>query len=152
MKTTNINTPTAVNYQVQQAIEQIVATVPKGTDLGLCDVISAMFSGYFVESGGGIMPAVDQYLRAFINDDEERAARSRRAAKAITYGQYNLIELVEEIKRLITSDKRWQPTIVQGYELKPVDMTSYKRTRVKAVKSKTMIQWQGKRCWVCHLA
>ena len=52
-------------YQVQEAIEQMVATVPKGTDLGLCDVISAMYSGYFVESGGAIMPAVDQYLNTF---------------------------------------------------------------------------------------
>ena len=90
MKTTNPNPPTAVNYQVQQAIEQMVSTLPKGTDLGICDVISAMYSGYFVESGGGIIPAVDQYLRAFISDEKEIAARSRRAAKAITYGQPNV--------------------------------------------------------------
>ena len=57
---TNTNTPTTINYQVQQAIEQMVSTLPKGTALGLCDVISAMFSGYFIESGGGIMPAVEQ--------------------------------------------------------------------------------------------
>ena len=78
MKKTNDNIPTGINYQVQQAIEQMVATLPKGTDLGLCDVISAMFSGYFVESGGGIMPAVEHYLRAFISDEGEKAARSRQ--------------------------------------------------------------------------
>jgi hypothetical protein len=137
MKTTNPNPPTAVNYQVQQAIEQMVSTLPKGTDLGICDVISAMYSGYFVESGGGIIPAVDQYLRAFISDEKEIAARSRRAAKAITYGQFNLTELLEEVEKRVEADGKWQPTVIQGYKLKPVDMTAYKRSRVKSVKSKT---------------
>ena len=51
-----------VHYnQVQQAIEQMVANLPKGTDLGLCDVISAMFSGYFVESGGSIVEVEVSY-------------------------------------------------------------------------------------------
>ena len=138
MKTnTNTNTPTAIHYQVQQAIEQMVATLPKGTDLGICDVISAMYSGYFVESGGGIMPAVDQYLSAFIDDEAERAARSRRAAKAITYGQFNLAELLDELKKQVDAAGQWQATVIQGYQLKPVDMTAYKRARVKGLKSKT---------------
>lgn len=137
MKTTNVSPPTAINYQVQQAIEQMVKTLPKGTDLGLCDVVSAMYSGYFVESGGGITPAVEQYLSGFIKDEKERAARSRRAAKAIPYGQFNLTELVEAAKEIVTADNRWQATVIQGYELKPVDMTSYKRARVKALKSKS---------------
>jgi hypothetical protein len=134
---TNTHTPTGINYQVQQAIEQMVSTVPKGTDLGLCDVISAMYSGYFVESGGSIMPAVDQYLSSFEMAEVERAARSRRAAKAITYGQYNLAELVAELKTIVTSDGRWAATRIQGYSLKPVDMTAYKRAGVKKLKSKS---------------
>jgi hypothetical protein len=134
---TNTNTPTAINYQVQQAIEQMVSTLPKGTDLGLCDVISAMYSGYFVESGGGIMPAVEQYLRAYVKDEAERAARSRRAAKTIAYGQYNLEELLSELKRIVAGGDRWEATIIQGYKLKPVDMTAYKRGRVKKLQSKS---------------
>ncbi|MBK8900261.1 MAG: hypothetical protein IPM53_03690 [Anaerolineaceae bacterium] len=81
------DTPTIINYQVQQAIEQMVTSLPKGTALGLCGVVSALFSGYFIESGGGTMPAVDHYLRTAIPDEKARAARSRRAAKAVTYGQ-----------------------------------------------------------------
>jgi hypothetical protein len=96
-----------------------------------------MYSGYFVESGGGIMPAVDQYLSTFIDDETERAARSRRAAKAITYGQFNLEELLDELKKRVGADGQWQATVIQGYELKPVDMTAYKRARVKGLKSKT---------------
>jgi hypothetical protein len=44
----------------------MVSTLPHGTDLGLVDAMSAMLSGYFAESGGGIMPAVDLYLTAHI--------------------------------------------------------------------------------------
>lgn len=137
-KNQNLKTPATINYQVQQAIEQMVSPLPKGTDLGLCDVISAMYSGYFIESGGGIMPAVEQYLNQYLSDDEkERAARSRRAAKAVTYGQYNLNELIEQLNQIVKGSNHWEPTRVQGYCLKPVDMTSYKRSRVEAVKSKS---------------
>ena len=92
----------------------MVSTLPKGTDLGMCDVVSAMYSGYFIESGGGVTPAVEQYLRPFISDETKRAARSRRAAKAITYGQYNLAELIDEQKRIVAADGRWQATVIQG--------------------------------------
>jgi len=122
----------------------MVTTLPKGTDLGLCDVISAMYSGYFIESGGGIMPAVEQYLRAFVSDETERAARSRRATKAITYGQYNLEELVSEVKKIVAADGHWEATMIQGYRLKPVDMTAYKRARVKKLKSKSYDSQAGR--------
>jgi hypothetical protein len=39
MKKNTQNTPTEINYQVQQVIEQMTSTVPKGTDLGLVDII-----------------------------------------------------------------------------------------------------------------
>ena len=137
MKTKPTKSPVRINYHIQQTIEQMVTPLPKGTDLGLCDVISAMFSGYFVETGGRIMPAVDRYLSAEITDEKERAARSRRAAKAITYGQYNLNELIEKMTRIVQQSGAWQPTMIQGYRLKPVDMTGYKRASVKSLASKS---------------
>jgi hypothetical protein len=35
--------------------------VPKGTALGLCDLISAMPGGYFIESGRAVMPAAEAF-------------------------------------------------------------------------------------------
>ena len=137
MKKNTQNTPTEINYQVQQVIEQMTSTVPKGTDLGLVDIISAMFSGYFVESGGGIMPAVDLYLADHISDERERAARSRRAAKSIKYGQYHLNELITTSQSIIKEIGGWTPTLIQEYRMKSVDMTAYKRSRVKNLKSKS---------------
>ena len=115
----------------------MVSKVPKGTDLGLVDVMSAMLSGYFVESGGGMMPAIDQYLSTHIQDEEERAARSRRAAKAVTYGQYNLNEFISALQTIVANLGGWTPTRIQGFRMKPVDMTAFKRSNVKNLASKS---------------
>jgi hypothetical protein len=94
MQNINPKTPTQANYRILNLIEQMVTVAPKGTSLGLSDFISAMFSGYFIESGGAVTPAVEAFLRREIKDEQERIARTRRAAKTVTYGNYNLSELM----------------------------------------------------------
>ena len=56
-------TPAQVNYRILNLIEQMMTVAPKGTSLGLCDTISAMYSGYFIESGGAVTPAIEAFLR-----------------------------------------------------------------------------------------
>lgn len=136
MKTTQSNTPTQADYRILSLIEQMMAVVPKGTALGLCDLISAMLSGYFIESGGAVMPAVDLFLRQEVADEAERTARSRRAAKALTYGSYNLKELIDKLREIVQAEGIWQPIIIQGYRIMPVDGTAYRRAAVKKLKSK----------------
>ncbi|MCP5013284.1 MAG: hypothetical protein GY942_25165 [Aestuariibacter sp.] len=144
MKTTQPNTPTPADYRILALIEQMVAVVPKGTALGLCDLISAMLSGYFIESGGAVMPAlrhcsvqaVEAFLRQEVEDETERAARSRRAAKALTYGSYNLKELIDKLRKIVAEEGVWEPTIVQGHRIMPVDGTAYRRAAVKKLASK----------------
>ena len=90
MKITNRTISTQADYRILELIEQLVSVVPKGTALGLTDLASAMFSGYFIESGGVVTPAIEAFLRQKIEVAEKRAARTRRGAKALTYGSYNL--------------------------------------------------------------
>ena len=136
MKKQSTQAPAGINYQVQQVIEQMVSPLYKGTDLGMVDVMSAMLSGYFIESGGAITPAVDQYLLDHVPDEKEREDRTYRAIKAISYGQYNLNELIAQANRIMEESDRWKPTVIQGYRLKPVDITSFKRANVKDLRSK----------------
>lgn len=136
MKITQVNTPTQAEERILSLIEQMMEVVPKGTALGLCDLISAMFSGYFIESGGAVMPAVEAYLRQEVEDEKERAARSRRAAKALTYGSYNLKELIDKLQEIVKEEGIWKPIIVQGYRVVPVDGTAYRRAAVKKLESK----------------
>jgi len=136
MKITQPNTPTQAEVRILSLIEQMMDVVPKGTALGLCDLISAMLSGYFIESGGAVMPAVEAFLRQEVEDEEERAARSRRAAKSLTYGSYNLKELIDKLREIVGEEGVWKPSIVQGYRVVPVDGTAYRRAAVKKLESK----------------
>ncbi len=136
MQNTDSKTSTQANYRVLDLIEQMVAVAPKGTALGLCDLISAMLSGYFINSGGAVMPAVEEYLRQQIKDENERAARSRRASKALTYGQYNLKELMDKLQEIVQAEGKWKSIMAQGYRIVPVDFTAYRRTAVEKLKSK----------------
>ena len=69
--------PTQANYRILDLIEQMTTVAPKGTSLGLCDTISAMYSGYFIESGGAVTPAIEAFLRREIKEEKERDARTR---------------------------------------------------------------------------
>ena len=139
MQNIDPKTPTQANYRILNLIEQMVVVAPKGTALGLCDLISALFSGYFIESGGAVMPAVEAFLRQEIQDEKEREARSRRAAKALTYGNYNLKELMDTLQEIVQAEGHWEPIMVQGYRIVPVDFTAYRRTAVKKLKSKAYV-------------
>lgn len=125
-----------VEERILSLIEEMMEVVPKGTALGLCDLISAMLSGYFIESGGAVMPAVEAFLRAEIKDEKERAGRSRRAAKALTYGSYNMAELLVKLGEIIEGEGLWQAIRVQEYRVVAVDGTAYRRAAVKKQKSK----------------
>ncbi|MCZ7670800.1 MAG: hypothetical protein M5U34_28455 [Chloroflexi bacterium] len=131
MKTTNPSTPTQANYRILELIEQLVSVVPKGTALGLSDLASAMFSGYFIESGGAVTPAIEAFLQRQIEDVEEKNTRTRRRAKALTYGSYNLKELMNRLKELIKAEGIWKPTIIQGFRIVSVDFTGFRRLAVK---------------------
>lgn len=144
MQNINPKTPTQANYRILNLIEQMVTVVPKGTALGLSDLISAMFSGYFIESGGAVTPAVEAFLRREIKDEEERAARTRRAAKAVTYGNYNLSELMNKLREIVEAEGQWQPIVAQKYRIVSVDFTAFRRTAVKKLKAKAYVSDVGR--------
>jgi hypothetical protein len=144
MKNIHPKTPTQANYRILELIEQMVAVAPKGTALGLTDLISAMFSGYFIESGGAVTPAIEAFLRQEVKDEKEREARTRRGAKALTYGSYNLKELMDKLQAIVKEEGHWQPTVVQGYRVASVDFTAYRRTAVKKLKAKAYVSDTGR--------
>ena len=139
MQNIHPKTPTQAKYRILNQIEQMFAVAPKGTDLGLSDLISAMFSGYFIESGGAVTPAVEAFLRRDIKDEKEREARTRRAAKAVTYGNYNLRELMNKLRDIVEAEGYWKPIMVQGYRIESVDFTAFRRTAVKKLKTKAYV-------------
>lgn len=140
----DLKTSVQANYRILDLIEQTVSVAPKGTDLGLCDLASAMFSGYFIDSGGAVTPAVEAFLRQKIEDEKEREARTRRAAKSLTYGSYNLKELMDKLSEIVQQEGHWEPIIVQGYQVVPVDFTAFSRASVKKLKAKEYVKEAGR--------
>lgn len=130
-------TPTNVNYHLLSFIEQLSHVALKGTDLGLCDFLSAMVSGYFIESGGAVMPAIESFLQTKGLSGDELAARSRRAVKALTYGSYNLNEIRERVNEMIIKAGLWKQTRVGAYGVLPVDFTGFSRASVQKLLSKS---------------
>jgi hypothetical protein len=139
-----LKTPVQANYRILDLIEQMVDVAPMGTDLGLCDLVSAMFSGYFIESGGAVTPAVEAFLRQKVKDEKEREARTRRAAKSLTYGSYNLKELIDRLPEIVQQEGCWEPIVVQEYQVVPVDFTTFSRPTVKKLKAKEYVTEAGK--------
>ena len=139
MQNIHPKTPTQANYRILNLIEQMVTVVPKGTALGLSDLSSAMFSGCFIESGGAVTPAVEAFLRREIKDEKEREARTRRAAKAVTYGNFNLPELMNKLREIIQAEGNWKPIVAQGYRVTSVDFTAFRRPAVKKLKTKAYV-------------
>ncbi len=144
MKPTNPSTPTQANYRILELIEQLVSVVSKGTALGLTDLANAMFSGYFIESGGAITPAIEAFLHRQIKDVKKREARTRRGAKALTYGSYNLKELMNKLQDLIKAEGLWKATIIQGFRVLSVDFTGFRRMAVKKLNAKAYFSDAGK--------
>lgn len=136
MKNINPKTPTQANYRILDLIEQMVTVAPKGTDLGLSDLVSAMLSGYFIESGGAVTPAIEAFLRQEVKDEKERTARTRRGAKTVAYGSYNMKELMDKLQAIVAEEGEWQATVVQGYRVVSVDITAFMRAAVKELKAK----------------
>lgn len=95
-----------------------------------------MASGHFLSNRGGVTPGVFSFLNGHIEDEAEVAARSRRSAKALTYGSYNMNEMVDQLKQIVVREGLWQPTKVEGFVVKSVDFTTFNRPRVKGLKSK----------------
>ena len=95
-----------------------------------------MVSGHFLSSRGGVTPGVFSFLNGQIEDETELAARSRRSAKALTYGSYNMNEMVKGLKEIVVREGMWQPTKVDEFVVKSVDFTTFNRPRVTGLESK----------------
>ena len=132
-------TPTQMNYHILNLIEQMVSVAPKGTDLGLCDTMSAMLSGFFIEGGGAVTPSVDAFIGRSIEDKVEHAARTRRAAKAVSHGSFNINDMIEQLHQIVEKEGKWQPKRVEGYKIESVDFTGFQRPAVKKLKSKAYV-------------
>jgi hypothetical protein len=111
-----------VVYRICALLQQVLQTVPVGTNLGLFHLLLALVSGRLLHSRGAVFPAL-----AEMGLPDEAV---RRVHAALTYGRWKTAELVLDWHLLVLSEGRWQPHCYEGYRPVACDLVGFFRPRL----------------------
>lgn len=111
------------SHRTIQVLEQVVKTLPVGTNLALLQLMWAMLNGSFLKSRG----AVHSALAASGFSD----GAIRRSWHALRYGVWSISELIARWRHLVLSEGRWQVRAYDGYQPLAVDITAFWRPRLR---------------------
>ncbi len=117
-------------------IEQIVKSVPIGTNLGLLHLIWAMISGAFLPARGAVHTALGL---TGLSPQEIRCGWS-----ALRHGVWRIGELISRFQTLVREDGQWQRHDYDGYRPLAVDLTAIWRPRLQGWSGKLYRQLLGK--------
>ena len=104
---------------IETVLPMVCKTVeyaPIGTNLGLLYLIWALISGQFLESRGGIFPALAQLGLP--------KAAVRRSWAALNKGGWQIGKLIVAWREQVETAGRWQAVRVDGYRVKAGDMSA----------------------------
>jgi hypothetical protein len=115
-----------------------VEWLPIGTNLGIYYLICALMRGHFLESRGGLFPALAQLGLS--------KAVVRRSWAAFQQGGWQIGTLIAGWRQQVEAGGRWQPVRVDGYRVKAGDMSAVFRPRLQASQGKhyhpiTWLRW-----------
>jgi len=106
-----------------QALAQLVAGQPIGTNLGLMLFLWMLVSGNLLQSRGAIFPALQR-----MGLDE---AESRRVWAAFAEGKWEIADLLKQWQQQVEQEGRWQEHRLGGYRVKAVDLVGFWRPKLK---------------------
>lgn len=107
-----------------QALAQLVAGQPIGTNLGLMLFLWMLVSGNLLESRGAIFPALQR-----MGLDE---AESRRVWAAFAEGKWEIFDLLKQWQQQVEQEGIWQEHRLGGYRVKAVDLVGFWRPKLKS--------------------
>jgi hypothetical protein len=107
-----------------QALAQLVAGQPIGTNLGLLLFLWMLVSGNLLESRGAIFPALQRLGLA--------AAESRRVWAAFAEGKWEISDLLQQWQQQVEQEGLWQEHRLGGYRVKAVDLVGFWRPKLKS--------------------
>lgn len=87
------------SYRTIQALEQVVKSLPVGTNLALLQLMWAMLNGSFLKSRGAVHSALAE--SGFGNDE------IRRSWHALRYGVWSVNELIAWWRHLVLGAGWW---------------------------------------------
>ena len=123
-------------YQICVLLDQVLCSVPIGTNLGLFWLLFALMSGRFLASRGAIFPAlVDLGL------SREAVCRSEAA---LAYGRWCIADLVGDWQKRVRQQGHWQPHCYEGIRPVACDLVGFYRPQLKGCTGKHYTSVAGK--------
>ena len=119
---------TTASQKTVHVLEQIVKSVPIGTNLALLQLMWAMMSGAFLSSRGAVHGAL---LDSGFSRD-----RVRCSWRALRGGQWHIHELVSRFREVVLAEGQWRASECLGLRPVAVDLTAIYRPRLQG--------WPGK--------
>lgn len=118
---------TAVEATVH-AMAFVLQVVPVGTNVALLRILWVMVNGSFLESRGGLHPA--------LACNDFNVEQIRRSWAATRYGSWSIDELLESWQLYVAQQNSWVPRRYEGFRVLSVDITGFWRPKLQG--------WAGK--------
>lgn len=123
-------------YRITSLLRTLLRRVPIGTNLGLFHLFWALLAGRFLLSRGAIFPAL-----ADLGLPKEAV---RRAAAALTYGCFEVADLIQDWNRTVREEGLFRPHVHGGMRPVPVDMSGFGRPKLVGCTTKHYTSQAGK--------
>jgi hypothetical protein len=112
----------ALLYDLCARLFPILARVGVGTNLGLLQIFFALVSGRFLANRGALVPAL-----ADCGLPDEAV---RRSVQALSYGCWNIADLINAWHKLVRAERRWHPHRYGGFRPVAVDLVGFFRAKL----------------------
>jgi hypothetical protein len=123
-------------YQICLLLEQVLFSVPLGTNLGLFWLFVALLSGRFLCSRGAVFPAL---LDLGLSKEAVR-----RSEAALCYGCFSIADLLGSWHKSVLNQGRWQPHSYEGIRPVPCDLVGFFRPHLAGCAGKHYQSVAGK--------
>lgn len=113
----------SVAEQTLRLLEQMVRSLPVGTNLVLLYLFWALLSGAFLQSRGALFPALQALGLT--------TAQIRRCGQALRKGAWSIGDLLASFQAVVQAQGQWQPNRYEGFRPLAGDGTAFWRPRLK---------------------
>jgi hypothetical protein len=115
-------------YRIAALLEQLLVSVPVGTNLALYHLLWTVLSGRLLLTRGALFPA--------LADLGLPAEAVRRAEAALCYGRWTMAQLLTAWQLVVAREGGFSPHAYHGYRPVPVDLVGFFRPRLVGCTSK----------------
>jgi hypothetical protein len=123
-------------YRICLLLDQVLSSVPVGTNLGLFWLLFALMSGRFLWSRGAVFPAL-------LDLDLSKEA-VRRSEAALAYGRWCIADLVADWQKRVRQQGHWQPHCYEGIRPVACDLVGFYRPQLRGCTGKHYTSVAGK--------